>query len=346
MGHAVPRMARALAFLVLSFVIGHVSVARAEGASPREGDTVTVVVEDEPSCTSNDDFFRRIEARAAGLRRATSGAPARTFIARLSATANGGVLGRLRTRELDGTESVRELTGSSCAEVAEALALIAAVTVRGDDPVRDLGSHAMPTPDAEEPNRPAPPPSPLPETETAFKWRLSCGGTASIHTSVMPAALYGLGAVCDVAREATAWRPSLGLAAERTLTAHAPTDDAISQSEMAADLTLGRLFISPFSVRAGKLDLRPAATFEIGWLEASGRGTGLARAGQDAGLWMAAGALGQAVLRVSGNWGVTLGLGGQVPLTRYTFSYRENSEAYRMRAVGVLGTVSIWIGLL
>ena len=91
MGHAVPRMARALAFLVLSFVIGHVSVARAEAASPREGDTVTVVVEDEPSCTSNDDFFRRIEARAAGLRRATSGAPARTFIARLESSCPGSL---------------------------------------------------------------------------------------------------------------------------------------------------------------------------------------------------------------------------------------------------------------
>jgi hypothetical protein len=168
---------------------------------------------------------------------------------------------------------------------------------------------------------------------------------ASIHTSVIPASLYGIAAVCAVVRDSAGYRPSVALAVERTLTAHAATDDAISQSEMSADLTLGRLALSPFALRSGDLELRPSATFEVGWIEASGRGAGLAQPGQDKGWWVAGGALAQGLLHV-GTWEVEVGVGGQVPLTRYTFSFRTQTEVYRMRAVGFLGTVSIRVGLL
>jgi hypothetical protein len=67
-------------------LFGSSSGAAAEGATI---ETVAVAVEDGGGCTSNDDFFRRIEARAPGVRRASSGEPARTFTARLSPGGEG-----------------------------------------------------------------------------------------------------------------------------------------------------------------------------------------------------------------------------------------------------------------
>jgi hypothetical protein len=168
----------------------------------------------------------------------------------------------------------------------------------------------------------------------------------SIHTSVMPASLYGVALVCEATREAAGWRPSIGLALERTLTATARTDSAVPGSDMAADLTLGRLFVAPVSLRSGSFELRPAATFEIGRLAASGSGTGLRSGGDDVGVWVAGGALAQVVLHAAGDWGLELAAGGQIPLTRYTFRFKENVEAYHMGAIGFLGTASLLIGLM
>jgi hypothetical protein len=168
----------------------------------------------------------------------------------------------------------------------------------------------------------------------------------SLHTSVIPAFLYGFAVVCEATRDAAGWRPSIGLALERTLTASAPTNSAVESSEMAADLTLGRLFVAPVSLRSGNFEFRPAATFEIGRIAASGSGTGLRGPGEDAGFWAAGGALGQGVLHGTGNWAVELAAGGQIPLTRYTFRFKENVQAYQMGPIGFLGTVSLLIGLL
>jgi hypothetical protein len=284
---------------------------------------------------SSDDFFRRIEARAPGVQRATAGEPSRTFEARLSSAEGQGVVGRLRTREVDGHESLRELAGPSCAEVAEALALIAAVAIR--------------RPDAEPaaPVKPTEPPRPTPPDESPERsvFLLSCGVTGSARTGVLPATpLFGIALSCEAVRDAGV-RPSVGLAAEQTLTANASTDEAVPASEMSARLTLGRLSVSPISSRTGRLELRPSATLEVGRITASGSGPGLGQPGDNQGVWATAGVLGRAAFDLGKNLRLELGLGGNVPLKRYTFEFRQGVEAYRMAAIGFFGAASFSVGL-
>src|SRR5262245_15953114 len=78
------------------------------------------------SCTNADDFFARVQARAIGARRARLGEAARRFVFDIDQVGLR-MRGLLVVRQLDGRSTRREVTGESCDEVADALALITAL---------------------------------------------------------------------------------------------------------------------------------------------------------------------------------------------------------------------------
>jgi hypothetical protein len=112
-------------------------------------------------CADSSAFSSRIFAHTTRARLARPGERARHFSVQLWATAHG-TQGRLVTRELDGSTSTRQVHGRHCGEVADALALIAAIVI---DPNAALGVVSVASAPA-----PAPQP-PVANVDEAWSWR-------------------------------------------------------------------------------------------------------------------------------------------------------------------------------
>lgn len=80
------------------------------------------------NCPAAGTFGRQLETRTRRLRRALPEERALVFALEI-APSSPGVVGRLTLREPDGTMTVRVLPGNTCAEVVNALALVAAILV-------------------------------------------------------------------------------------------------------------------------------------------------------------------------------------------------------------------------
>jgi hypothetical protein len=171
----------------------------------------------------------------------------------------GGVRGQLTVRKPDGDLSVREVPGSSCQEVEAAMALIAALMV---DPLA-AGAEPAGAGLRSEParSRPGSPPS---VPESAWSFRLEQRLTA--RTAVAPSLTWGQAVGVTLTREASRFRPSLGLAAH---VAHSTVSAPQGQAELAwkaAQLTFCPLGAGPHE----RWEVRACGAFQIGRL----RGTG------------------------------------------------------------------------
>src|SRR5260370_1906635 len=94
------------------------SWAHAEGQEP-----VSIRVEGSAPCTSEADFFARVHRRATGARSGQPGEPTRSFAISLDGAAPS-IHGRLSIGHLDARTSTRAVSGESCEDVVDALALI------------------------------------------------------------------------------------------------------------------------------------------------------------------------------------------------------------------------------
>src|SRR5262249_30238008 len=108
-----------------------------------------------PTCPSADAFFAEVAARTRRARRATDGAPARTFIVAVR-NGEGGSTGHLAIRALGGSTSEGEAAGDTGEGVGSAVALSAAPAVDPSASTRAI----EPTPAPSESPPPPPPPAP------------------------------------------------------------------------------------------------------------------------------------------------------------------------------------------
>lgn len=97
-----------------------------------------LVYEAAPGCPLEETFFAEVMARTARAHRAPDAAQARTFIVTLK-QGDKESTGNFRIRTPDGSTTERDVAGDTCAEVASALALIAALAV-------DSGANLGPLP--------------------------------------------------------------------------------------------------------------------------------------------------------------------------------------------------------
>ena len=112
----------------------------------------------DPSCPAQDVFAARVLARLGERGPGPEGVQLGVEIVRGASPEQPGVFeGRLHAREEGEMASTREVQGASCAEVIEALALLAALSLE----TRNIAS-------ASEPVEPPPPPDPPPP---ATRWR-------------------------------------------------------------------------------------------------------------------------------------------------------------------------------
>jgi hypothetical protein len=175
--------------------------ASAEPAqAPAQPEPVLVVVDPANGCVTASEFFDQVRRRTPRAREAEPGESARRFSVTIENKVP--VIGRLLTENTDGTAAVREVQGTSCQDVADALALVVAVTL---DPLADQsrawGNHRARGPRSARPSSGSParlPPvrttraPPKPEPKARFEHAL--GGEATIRAGLIAQPMPGLGA--------------------------------------------------------------------------------------------------------------------------------------------------------
>jgi hypothetical protein len=164
-------------------------------------------------------------------------------------------------READGTESIRTLEAPSCAEVADALALVVALAI---DPHASTEIPAAPSP---EPTKPPPPPPP----ERGASWRFEGGLAGFVASGFAPEWLLGAQVSAGARLESTEfWAPVMragfGYVAEQSF---AVTGGRASFGWVGGVLELCPVGIHPSSALSWLLCGRG----ELGSLRASGSNT-------------------------------------------------------------------------
>lgn len=170
------------------------------------------------ACPDASEFARQIQTRAPRLRLAEGAEPALGFYAEL-AEHGGDATGRLTARSADGREVVREVRGPTCADVATALALIAALAADPNQPKEDKPSEAAHA------TKPAlrhvpdePPPEFVEPPEPNSRWTFGIGAGVGFESAIAPNPGYGLSIAFDAeGYPGSAWRPLLSLSAIRAV---------------------------------------------------------------------------------------------------------------------------------
>ena len=135
--------------------VANASAARAR-AAPQDEEPIRLTYEATAGCPTDADFVTRIRARTARARVAWPGEPARTFDVRIDAGPPAS--GRVTILDADIPIGTRYVEADACADVADALALVIALSI---------APHASP-PTAPAPHpTPASPPAPVAPTPSA-----------------------------------------------------------------------------------------------------------------------------------------------------------------------------------
>jgi hypothetical protein len=225
----------------------------------------------------------------------------------------------------------RTAEGDTCAEVVDALAVIASFGLPTDPPPPpvelETKAKAAPAPRADtgpvfDPDRVAPPES----AKTRWSFGAGVGATAMTLPSVTTA--FGLGAALDLRAKTRTLSPLLSLSFVRTAEAAAPP---LGRGVM--QWSVGRLDACPhvFSV-VSSLELAPCATFAAGELEVASDAFGAVDSRRRP--WVTAG-LGARFLARSGPFFAALQVGAALPLVRDVFAAsRRGSEL----------TIPFWVG--
>jgi len=303
---------------------------------------VSIRVDGPQGCPSGEEFWQSLQRRAPGIRLTRPGEPGRVFLVRFQRVDSGAATGRLRVLDVEGIALEREVNGSTCVEVAEALALIAAVGARGllaNDTYSEEGTVRQ-RPAPERPRAPAPPVVAPVNTDRAAEWNLLVRAEGSVRTQIVPAFLYGAGAGFELARDGSSvWQPAIGALVEATLTATASTDNVVPNTEMTGQLTMVHVFASPLRLRAGPIAVRPYASIDIGRLALEGRGGGLTREGQMRRFWFAAALVARADIRLGANWVAGAKVGAEVHPLLFQFEFTPR-DVFQVGRVGLVAGLS------
>ncbi|MET0414265.1 MAG: hypothetical protein ABW217_23340 [Polyangiaceae bacterium] len=276
----------------------------------------------DPSCPAQDVFGARVLARLGERGLAADGVQLGVEIVRGTNAEQRGVFeGRLHAREEGEMASTREVQGASCAEVIEALALLAALSLE----TRNTAS-------ASEPVEPPPPPDP-PASST--RWRIGPLALALAQSAAAPEGALGAGVGVGLQTPAYgALQPWGMLAVYRTVASTAALPDSVAQ----ARFHLTAVYAVGCPVRwpaAGWWSLRPCVDVDVGRL--TGRGLGSDRIETRRGLWASAGVAGRGEVHVWGPVWLAALVGAVVPLARHEFYFAPDAVVFRVPAIGWRG---------
>ncbi len=308
------------------------------GAEPAQTNArpepVSIVVEAPNACVTARDFFDLVRRRTPRIRRADAAEPARRY--RLTIEDDQPVVGRLVAENTDGTLTPREVEGASCQEVADALALVLAVTL---DPLAELGpAQARPLPGP--PERPSPP-RVVYATASQAHFQHAIGAEATIAAGLVNKAMPGLGARYwgSLVREgAGSMLFTVGVFATLAADAAAtyPGGGAIRYrlQALSADGC-------PLGARIGaRVGLYPCIALTVGRLQA--QGIDLPGQQSDTALFVAAGLGGRWMIRLAGPLDLLGAAGLSIPLGKYpTVVTRAEQPVGGTKPVGFTGALGV-----
>jgi hypothetical protein len=292
----------------------------------------------EGRCPDAVEFARQIQTRAPRLRLAEGAEPALGFYAEL-VEHDGAASGRLTARSADGREVVREVRGPTCADVATALALIAALAADPNQPVEhetaetklarpptlrhlmDDGATALVEPD--------------PATQ---RWTFGIGGGVGFESTIAPNPGYSLGIAFDAeSYPGSAWRPLLSLSAMRAVASTTET----RTSSVSFDWVTFRLAVCPVRwPEETPLFIRPCAFLDAGFLGADVERDARSRARTHP--WAAVGGFLRTEALVGEVMSFQLDGGVTVPLVRSSFSAGDDQPtAFQVPGSGILGRIGL-----
>src|ERR1700760_4529038 len=123
------------------FVVAGMAVGRVAKAAEADAEPIHIDYTAPESCPAKAELVRGVLGRTNRAHEAGDEKPTRTFVVTLTPGPTE-TRGELVMRGADGAEAERELTGDTCAEVVDALALIAALAI---DPHASATVTAPPT---------------------------------------------------------------------------------------------------------------------------------------------------------------------------------------------------------
>lgn len=348
-------------------------VARASG----QVEPIHVVYRVPADCPDESRFLGEVRGRTRRVRIAPMNLPARLFA--VTVTTNGNLRsGVLEIDGTDGTVTRREVSGSDCAAVIAALALMTSLAVdpyatsasspSDDTPSVGQGADRTEAPSAVEPrNGPPKPPGaaddrPHPDAperadeatspeqpgttvpaRISAPWRWVAGAEGAAVAGLLPTVGLGGGAFAETAS------PWLGAwAVSFRISAMAAEANATFSSGVAARLfwLVARVEGCPRRLRlASPVALGVCLAFDAGAVRSSGGGL-LATEASDTHPWLAPGALARASWTLPGRVRLEASGGPSVPLVRYGLNYGDTASgatvlAYRLPAVAVATAVGV-----
>jgi hypothetical protein len=263
----------------------------AGGAGPDAAKTrVRLEVRAAAACTSRDDLAARVTARSPRIQLVDDAAISAQVA--VTSTGPGEVVADLVLAATGAEPSARRVVASSCAEAADAIALIIAVTL--DPTQRRKAAAGAPPPrsaapaeaaDSRAPAEPAQPPPPAPPPPPAtvraseppapgpsVRTRRQLGASVAAQTvfGAAPAVMPGIALYAVAALDRSgAWAPALFLGAM-----HVWRQD-LSEADGAASFTLdaATLDVCPLRLRWSRFEARPCAAALVGRMSARGSDT-------------------------------------------------------------------------
>lgn len=241
-----------------------------------------------------------------------------------------GYAGRLRVVRPGQETLERTVTGDHCADVADALAFIAALTLdpEATSEPRDKAPRAS-TP-------PAPPPSRAPAP--GLSWAFGGGAYLAPWQNAIPEPELGYGVFLRAASSGATLAPSLLVFAERL------PGGTVSRLSGSAVFTLldGGFELCPVRLpRAGTLGIALCAGFSAGALQARGEGVFLAR--RPTRTWLAVFASARAEWGFAAPFFALAELGAGVPLERQHYSFDSGESVFDTPAVTGFSRIGVGV---
>ncbi|MBI5538258.1 MAG: hypothetical protein HY898_36385 [Deltaproteobacteria bacterium] len=317
---------------------------------------IRVAVSAPQPCSDAVRFTSQIQARTNRSRIAGENERARLFSAFLTLEAPGS-RGTLVITDTDGKSLVREIAGSSCEEVASALALIAALAIDPNAPMGPLivppstaaaplpvlptasvaPAPVAPAPEATVRSSPAPVPFAAPLSRAPLALDIGVGVEA--RGGVAPSLALAPVVFVDLYRERSSRFVRLGLV--RTTDVHATQVDGTVKFAMSA----ARVELCPWAgALGGSVSAHACGRFEVGTLTADAQGPATAYSTSRA--WVATGASGGVRWVPTRGFGVDGWLGASLPLVRDRFTWHDGTTVHHVPAAGFVGGISAAVQFL
>jgi len=295
-----------------------------------------------PGCPDASAFGAAVERRVSRpLGMAFEGLRVAVEIHREDVGGSRNFLGQLHMTEA-AARSTRSVEASSCAELVEALSLVAALSARAA-PGEQMSTTPLSGPPSRSPALASELHDQAPPPVTAIASDALTLGPAFfvlMQSAVAPRPELGVGLGLTLSLPARGpWAPWLQLGGYRMQSDELPIEGSAVRAHF--DLSAAYAMGCPIRIPArGAWSLQPCVDTDLGRLSGAGKGSAVTHTTRRSGLWASTGLALRAEVAPFGPLRLATWLGATVPWTRHEFFFAPDTVAFQVPRVGWRGAVS------